>query len=193
MYYDHYGKTKISDSWKETLAITLRAYLGNSQVHALPFSSLPKYFVHLSFRESLLNFKELFLHLLEQNHKIDPSFFTYIIPVPAGNSLPQNEHSLGFGKDNLLCYLDSNLSPSNLSGFSFSLFKHQKVLNPHGPFDIARYDTTLVFSSEDAHSHLRDLTGHTSTSNNLDYLRWRQICLRDFSSFLTRYCVPPLI
>jgi len=65
---------------------------------ALPFSSLPKYVVHLSFRASLPNFKELFLHLLEQNQKIEPSFLTYIMPVPAGNSLPQNEHFLGLGK-----------------------------------------------------------------------------------------------
>jgi len=35
--------------------------------------------------------------LLAQNHKIDPSFLMYIIPVPAGNSLPQNEHFLGLG------------------------------------------------------------------------------------------------
>jgi hypothetical protein len=66
-------------------------------VYALPFSSLPKYAVHLSLRGSLPNIKELFLHLLEQNHKIEPSFFMYIIPVPAGNSLPQNEHFLGLG------------------------------------------------------------------------------------------------
>jgi hypothetical protein len=35
--------------------------------------------------------------LLEQNHNIEPSFFTHIMPVPAWNSLPQNEHFLGFG------------------------------------------------------------------------------------------------
>jgi hypothetical protein len=51
----------------------------------------------LSFRASLLKNKELFLHLLEQNHKTDPSFLMYIMPVPAGNSLPQNEHFLGLG------------------------------------------------------------------------------------------------
>ena len=51
----------------------------------------------MSFRGSLPKLKELFLHLLEQNHKIDPSFLMYIIPVPAGNSLPQNEHFLGRG------------------------------------------------------------------------------------------------
>jgi hypothetical protein len=60
---------------------------------------LPKYVVHLSLRASLPNFRELFLHLLEQNQKIDPSFLTYIMPVPVGNSLPQNEHFLGLGKD----------------------------------------------------------------------------------------------
>jgi len=67
-------------------------------VQALPFSSLPKYAVHLSLRASLLKFRELFLHLLEQNHRIEPSFFTYIMPEPAENSLPQNEHFLGLGK-----------------------------------------------------------------------------------------------
>jgi hypothetical protein len=67
------------------------------RVQALPFSSLPKYVVHLSFLASLLNSKELLLHLLEQNHKIDPSFLMYIMPVPAGNSAPQNEHFLGLG------------------------------------------------------------------------------------------------
>lgn len=66
---------------------------------ALPFSSLPKYFVHLSLRASLPILK-LFLHLLEQNHKIVPSFLMYIIPVPAGNWLPQNEHFLGLGTCN---------------------------------------------------------------------------------------------
>jgi len=35
--------------------------------------------------------------LLEQNHKIAPSFLTYIMPVPAGKSLPQNEHFLDLG------------------------------------------------------------------------------------------------
>jgi hypothetical protein len=69
------------------------------QSHALPFSSLPKYVVHFSLRASLPSFTELFLHLLEQNHKIDPSFLTYIIPVPCGKSLPQNEHFLGLGKN----------------------------------------------------------------------------------------------
>jgi len=66
--------------------------------YARPFSSFPKYFVHLSLRASLPNF-ELFRHLLEQNHRIEPSFLTYIMPVPAGNSLPQNEHFLGLGKN----------------------------------------------------------------------------------------------
>jgi hypothetical protein len=66
-----------------------------------PFSSFPKYVVHLSFRASLLKNNELFLHLLEQNQKIDPSFFTNIMPVPAGNSLPQNEHFLGLGISDL--------------------------------------------------------------------------------------------
>jgi hypothetical protein len=28
---------------------------------------------------------------------MDPSFLMYIIPVPAGNSLPQNAHFLGLG------------------------------------------------------------------------------------------------
>jgi radical SAM protein with 4Fe4S-binding SPASM domain len=65
--------------------------------YAFPFSSLPKYIVHLSLRASLPNCKELFLHLPEQNHKTAPSFLTYIIPVPAGNSPPQNEHFLGLG------------------------------------------------------------------------------------------------
>jgi hypothetical protein len=65
---------------------------------ALPFSSLPKYVVHFSLRASLPNFKEPLRHLLEQNHKIDPSFLTYIMPVPLENSLPQNEHFLGLGK-----------------------------------------------------------------------------------------------
>jgi len=72
-------------------------FVSNGQ--ALPFSSLPKYIVHLSLRASLLKLRELFLHLLEQNQKIEPSFLTYIMPVPGVNSLPQNEHFLGLGKD----------------------------------------------------------------------------------------------
>jgi hypothetical protein len=68
------------------------------ECYAFPFSSLPKYAVHLNLRASLPSFKELFLHLLEQNHNIEPSFLTYIMPVPLGNSLPQNEHFLGLGK-----------------------------------------------------------------------------------------------
>jgi hypothetical protein len=40
------------------------------------------------------------LHLLEQNHKMVPSFLTYIMPVPAGKSLPQNEHFRGLGIGN---------------------------------------------------------------------------------------------
>jgi hypothetical protein len=69
--------------------------------YAFPFSSFPKYEVHLSLRASLLKNKELFLHLLEQNHKSDPSFLMNIMPVPAGNSLPQNEHFLGLGISDL--------------------------------------------------------------------------------------------
>jgi len=63
----------------------------------LPFSSLPKYVVHFSLRASLPNFRELLRHLLEQNHRVEPSFLMYIMPVPLGNSFPQNEHFLGFG------------------------------------------------------------------------------------------------
>ena len=37
--------------------------------YALPFSSLPKYLVHLSLRASRWNAKLLFLHLPESNHK----------------------------------------------------------------------------------------------------------------------------
>jgi hypothetical protein len=57
--------------------------------------------VHFSLRASLLKNKELFLHLLEQNHNIDPSFLMYIMPVPAGKSSPQNEHFLGLGISDL--------------------------------------------------------------------------------------------
>ena len=67
------------------------------RVYPLPFSSLPKYCVHLSLRASRLNAKLLFLHLLESYQRIEPSFLTYIMPVPAGKSAPQNEHFLGFG------------------------------------------------------------------------------------------------
>jgi len=74
------------------------------RAHAFPFSSFPKYVVHLSLRASLLKNRELFLHLLEQNQNIDPSFLMNIMPVPAGNSLPQNEHFLGLG---------INISPDN--------------------------------------------------------------------------------
>jgi len=35
--------------------------------------------------------------LPEQYHKRAPSFFTNIIPVPAGKSVPQNEHLRGLG------------------------------------------------------------------------------------------------
>jgi hypothetical protein len=66
-------------------------------LYALPFSSLPKYFVHFSLRASLLKLNELFLHLPEQNHRMAPSFFTYIMPVPDGKSVPQNEHFRGLG------------------------------------------------------------------------------------------------
>jgi hypothetical protein len=64
--------------------------------YALPFSSFPKYVVHFSFLASLPK-NELLRHLLEQNQSIDPSFLINIIPVPDGNSLPQNEHLLGLG------------------------------------------------------------------------------------------------
>lgn len=38
-----------------------------------------------------------FLHLLEQNHNIVPSFLTYINPVPGGISLPQKLQVLTAG------------------------------------------------------------------------------------------------
>ena len=65
--------------------------------YAFPLSSFPKYFVHRTLRESRFSFVELFLHLLEQNQRVVPSFFTYMMPVPGGNSFPQNEHCRGFG------------------------------------------------------------------------------------------------
>jgi hypothetical protein len=37
------------------------------------------------------------LHFPEQNQRIVPSCLTYIMPVPAGKLVPQNEHFLGFG------------------------------------------------------------------------------------------------
>jgi hypothetical protein len=37
------------------------------------------------------------LHLPEQNHRMLPSFLMYIMPVPPGKSLPQNEHFRGLG------------------------------------------------------------------------------------------------
>jgi hypothetical protein len=40
---------------------------------------------------------ELFLHLLEQNHRSVPSFLTYIMPVEGGNSFPQKEQFLDLG------------------------------------------------------------------------------------------------
>jgi len=53
-------------------------------------------------RESLFSLRAFFLHLLEQNHNIEPSFLTYIMPVPAGKSLPQNEHFMNLGKNRSL-------------------------------------------------------------------------------------------
>jgi len=46
---------------------------------------------------------ELFLHLLEQNQKVEPSFLTYMMPVPDGNSCPQKEQrrSLGTSKPSM--------------------------------------------------------------------------------------------
>ena len=70
----------------------------------MPFSSLPKYVVHFSLRASLLNSSELFLHLPEQNHRMVPSFLMYIMPVPLGKSLPQNEHFRGLG----ICFSSVN-------------------------------------------------------------------------------------
>jgi hypothetical protein len=35
--------------------------------------------------------------LLEQNHSVEPSFLTYIMPVPGGKLCPQKEQSFGFG------------------------------------------------------------------------------------------------
>jgi hypothetical protein len=94
-------------------------------------------------RASLLKFSELFLHLLEQNHRRVPSFLTYIMPVPAGKSLPQNEHFLGLGIENSSCL---HFLSGDFLCFSFGFAEHQNVLNTHWTLDVSRYNATLVFA-----------------------------------------------
>lgn len=103
--------------------------------YAFPFSSLPKYVVHLSLRASLLKLSVLFLHFPEQNQRIVPSFLTYIIPVPDGNSLPQKEHFLDLGIG-LSPYAGFQLSREFLC-FSLCFSEHQYVLDSNWTFDIS--------------------------------------------------------
>jgi len=119
--------------------------LGRNLFQALPFSSFPKYAVHLSLRASLPIKRELFLHLLEQNHRIEPSFLMNIMPVPGGKSCPQNEHFLGLGK------VGSSgrfvfLSSVDFLCFSFGFSEHKYVLGSYWTFDVSRYDASFVFS-----------------------------------------------
>jgi hypothetical protein len=131
-------------------------------IYPLPFSSLPKYLVHFSLRASRLNAMLLFLHLLESNHRIVPSFLTYIMPVPAGKSAPQNEHFLGFGMTN---------SPSYLSGnflcFSLSFSQHQNVLCSDWSFDVACDDSAFVFAFHDADADLCDFACYACAAYDL--------------------------
>jgi len=120
----------------------------------------------LSFRASLPKNKELFLHLLEQNHRIDPSFLTNIMPVPGGNSVPQNEHFFGLGMIGVPHNCDSKLSVDFLC-FPFGLSQHQDILASHWPLDIARYDTSLIFSFEDSHPNLSYFASHACAADDL--------------------------
>ncbi len=128
---------------------------------AFPFSSFPKYFVQRILRESRFNSIELFLHLLEQNHRIVPSFLTYMMPVPSGNSCPQKEQnlSLGTGKPPV---------SSNFFGFPFSFPQHENVVGSHRTFHVSCYDAPFVPSFEHSNPDLGDLTSESCSTDHLN-------------------------
>jgi hypothetical protein len=49
-------------------------------------------FTHFCSRGILPSFNKFFSHLLEQKYNICPDTLIYIVPVPFGSSLLQNEH-----------------------------------------------------------------------------------------------------
>ena len=128
---------------------------------AFPFASFPKYFVQRTLRASRPNPTEPFLHLLEQNHRIVPSFFTYMAPVPGGNSFPQKEHSLSLGTGN-------PLSSSEFLGFPFGFPQQENVVGSHRAFHVSCYDASFVSSFKHSNSDLRDLTGGSCSTNHLN-------------------------
>jgi hypothetical protein len=120
--------------------------------------------------------------LLEQNQRIEPSFLINIIPVPAGKSLPQNEHFLGLG----IIGVSSRLSVNFLS-FSFSLSEHKDILRPDGSLHVPCDDSTLVFSFENADSDLAYFACYARASDDLDDFGWYEFCLCTLSGFFTHH------
>lgn len=123
-------KIKKGVLWRGTMFRYLRPRLLRERPPVRIFASYRS--VHFNFRGFRLNSIIETRHFREQNHKIEPSFLTYIVPVPG---------SIGEAQKAQVCFFIFHRaplsSPSHASCFPFCFSKHQDVPNTNWPFNIS--------------------------------------------------------
>lgn len=85
------------------------------------------------------------------------------MPVPGGNSDPQNVHCLVRGNA-------SRLVPAASLGFALGLSQEQDVAFPDGAFDVSRDDPPFIPALEHPDPHQDDLSRHARPIEDLDNL-----------------------
>jgi hypothetical protein len=109
-----------------------------------------------------------------------------IMPVPGGNSVPQNEHLFGLGMIDVPHSYYSELSVDFLC-FPFSFSQHQDILASHWSFDVARDNASLIFSLKDSHPNLSYLSSHACAANDLNHLSGYEFKLSSLSGFFAHH------
>jgi hypothetical protein len=89
------------------------------------------------------------------------------MPVPAGKSVPQNEHFLGLGIRVFPFGCLQSLSCDFL-GFTLGFPEHEHVLNSNWTLDVSRNDAPFVLSFQNANSDLGYFASHACPSDDLD-------------------------
>ena len=118
--------------------------------------------VHFSFLGSRLSSSAFFLHLAEQNHKMEPLFLANMVPEPFATGLLQKLHGL-----------TKRLVPVHLLdllGFPFSLPQHQNLSCPDRSLDVSSENSSPVLAGKDLDANLNYFTCDSGTSDDLNYL-----------------------
>src|SRR5213593_1990803 len=125
--------------------------------------------VHGVHRGTRPSFSIFAWHLWEQKRKTVPSLRMNILPVPGSISLPQKEHERRVGI----------VSPDReLAGLARGLAEHEDVTDLDAALHVARDDTALVPSIEDADLDLDRLSRHPGPADDLDDLRRNAVIVR---------------